>query len=686
MKIADIMTPDPHVLTADQTVKDAAMLFFREGIDGAPVVNSSGELVGLFGKTQLYEAISRQGLDCLIEELMVRDVATMSPDDDISQWFDSRRGRTPVVQDSKVVGIVTKSDIMSNYNQEISNLTNELETVIASVYNAIVGTDTEARIVLFNDAAERIFDRKKEEVMGLPYSTLFPNSQLAQVLEKGKTVTIDKAEYNGKALICNMSPVKLHDETIGAVSVFQDVSDLDKISRELKYTRELQDWMDAIFEASYDYIFVTDAEGRVERVNQAYYRITGLKPEEIIGRTMDELVDKGFYDRSCTLEVLKTLKRVTLTQKIKTGRTVLVTGNPVFNDQGELTGVITNGRDITELNRLREEVNHVHGISQHYKSELFKIRGLSGCIAESKKMQEIVEMVLQVAKFDSIVLITGESGVGKEIIAHQIYVNSNRKDKDYIRINCAAIPESLLESELFGYEEGAFTGAKKGGKIGIFELASGGTLLLDEIGELPLNIQAKLLRVIQDNEVIRVGGTSPVKIDVRLIAATNRNLQEMVDNNEFREDLFYRLNVIPIRVPPLRERKEEIPTFIEHFLNMFNKKYGLNKRIAPRLIDSLMNYDWPGNIRELRNVIERAMVTSPESVISEIRWGGQDGQEYKFGTDSNIDLRKVVARVERDLIERALGRHGSTRKAADALGISQTTLCRKAKRYDIETS
>ena len=292
------------------------------------------------------------------------------------------------------------------------------------------------------------------------------------------------------------------------VSVFQDVSDLDKISRELKYTRELQDWMDAIFEASYDYIFVTDAEGRVERVNQAYHRITGLKPEEIIGRTMDELVEKGFYDRSCTLEVLKTLKRVTFTQKIKTGRTVLVTGNPVFNDQGELTGVITNGRDITELNRLREEVNHVHGISQHYKSELFKIRGLSGCIAESKKMQEIVEMVLQVAKFDSIVLITGESGVGKEIIAHQIYVNSNRKDKDYIRINCAAIPESLLESELFGYEEGAFTGAKKGGKIGIFELASGGTLLLDEIGELPLNIQAKLLRVIQDNEVIRVGGTS----------------------------------------------------------------------------------------------------------------------------------------------------------------------------------
>ena len=183
MKIADIMTPDPHVLTADQTVKDAAMLFSREGIDGAPVVNSSGELVGLFGKTQLYEAISRQGLDCLIEELMVRDVATMSPDDDISQWFDSRRGRTPVVQDSKVVGIVTKSDIMSNYNQEISNLTNELETVIASVYNAIVGTDTEARIVLFNDAAERIFDRKKKRSWVCSQHTV-SNSQLAQVLEK----------------------------------------------------------------------------------------------------------------------------------------------------------------------------------------------------------------------------------------------------------------------------------------------------------------------------------------------------------------------------------------------------------------------------------------------------------------------------------------------------------------------
>jgi transcriptional regulator with PAS, ATPase and Fis domain len=299
-------------------------------------------------------------------------------------------------------------------------------------------------------------------------------------------------------------------------------------------------------------------------------------------------------------------------------------------------------------------------------------------------MADLMQTVNQVAQFDSAVMITGESGVGKEIVAHQIHLQSPRKDKPYIRINCASIPDNLLESELFGYEEGAFTGAKKGGKMGIFELANGGTLLLDEIAELPLGVQAKLLRVIQENEVTRIGGNKTKKIDVRIITATNRDLNEMASRNEFRKDLYYRLNVVPINVPPLRERREEIPALIEHFLNKFNEKYGLKKQISPQVVDKLINYDWPGNIRELKNIVERAVVTDPGDTIFNL---DIDKLHHFDSSDQpNIDLRELVKKLEKHYIEAYLVKYGSTRKAAAALGISQSTLCRKASMYGIKTN
>jgi transcriptional regulator with PAS, ATPase and Fis domain len=301
-------------------------------------------------------------------------------------------------------------------------------------------------------------------------------------------------------------------------------------------------------------------------------------------------------------------------------------------------------------------------------------------------MRHIYDLATWVGQVDSTVLILGESGVGKEVIAHTIVRSSDRRDEPFIKVNCGAIPENLLESELFGYEKGSFTGADRKGKPGMFELAHKGTLLLDEVAEIPLNLQVKLLRAIQEQEIMRVGGTKPIKLEVRIIAATNKNLDERVKNGEFREDLFYRLNVIPITVPPLRDRKEDIPPLIEHFLRRYNDKYKLSKTISPQVIERLVNYDWPGNVRELQNIVERMVVLTREDGISLINIPPQIKplveKERYFHVDvaDVIPLKDALFQVEKKLIIKALQKYGTTRRAAEALGVDQSTVVRKYQR------
>ncbi|HBI71803.1 MAG TPA: AAA family ATPase, partial [Lachnospiraceae bacterium] len=344
----------------------------------------------------------------------------------------------------------------------------------------------------------------------------------------------------------------------------------------------------------------------------------------------------------------------------------------------------TNGRDVTELMQLKQEVEQAHSLRRHYEEELQKVNMNSGeVVINSRKSREIMDLIVRLGKVDSTVIIYGESGVGKEVFARELHKHGLRKDRPLISINCAAIPETLLESELFGYEGGAFSGAKKGGKMGLFEIAHKGTLFLDEIGEIPMPIQTKLLRVIQEKELLRLGGSNPIPIDVRIITATNRNLAEMVKKKQFRQDLYYRLNVVPIYVPPLRERKEEIPPLALKFLQKFNDQYNLQKKLDEKLIDKLINYEWPGNIRELRNVIERAMVTSSDTVIRSIKLGSginQGEKEISIEKESppTIDLRKKVDAYERELIEHYIKIYKTSRKLAKALGVSQTTVIRKA--------
>ena len=446
--------------------------------------------------------------------------------------------------------------------------------------------------------------------------------------------------------------------------------------------------LDAIIESSYDGIYITDGKANTLKINKSYESITGLKRENMINRNMYELEKEGYISKSATLMVIKNKKSNTIEQEFSTGKKVLVSSNPIFDNKGNLSMVVTNVRDITELYELQDQLAKNMRLTEKYHSEIEAMRlqylNLSDIIARDKIMINLLELAKRVANVDTTVLILGETGVGKEEIAKFIYENSMRKDKNFIKINCGAIPQNLIESELFGYVKGAFTGANKEGKMGLFEVADGGTVFLDEIGELPLDIQVKLLCVLQEGEVERVGSVKPIKIDVRVLAATNRSLEDMTKEKSFREDLYYRLNVVPLTVPPLRERREDIVPLVQHFLAELNNKYNFEKTFTIEAVNTLYNYSWPGNVRELKNIVERVIVMSSSDEIFESDLSIKNPSSFiekNIGCEGICNLKETVEKVEAKLISKAFDNAGNVRDAAKLLGIDASTFVRKRKRY-----
>ena len=463
----------------------------------------------------------------------------------------------------------------------------------------------------------------------------------------------------------------------------------DNMEKESTPDRTVAEQLNAIIDSSFDGLWISDGEGRVVRINKASEEINDIRAEQVLNRKMEDLVAEGLIDRSVTLEVLKRRAAVTMIQHLKNGKQVLVTGNPVFDKDGKISLVVVNDRDITELNKLRAELEESRALSHRYRRELSKAQWredhFPDIVARSATMHRVFDTALRVAEVDSTVLIQGESGVGKGLVAKLIHRASKRKDGPFIRVDCGAIPEPLIESELFGYEPGAFTGALTKGKPGYFEMAEAGTLFLDEIGELPKNIQVKLLRFMEENEVVRIGGTKQKKIDTRIIAATHRDLGSMVQESSFRKDLFFRLNVVPLRVPPLRERPEDIPPLIHHFLQKYNLKCGASKTLRPSAVDGLCMYPFPGNVRELANLLEQLVVLSPNQEVdfqdlpSAVRSGSSTGTEMP--EELGWNLRNAVERVERETLKKAIKEFGSQRRAAGPLGVNQSTLARKIRKY-----
>lgn len=455
------------------------------------------------------------------------------------------------------------------------------------------------------------------------------------------------------------------------------------------FERELKANFNEILEVLSDESLISDGNGTVLWVNPGFERFYGIKSEEALGMTVYEMEEKGYFKPSIIAKVLKRREKITMVQKSQTGCDILVTATPVFDEMGNIKFVVSYSHDITEWKQIQRKYSSLQNQVEKYMTELHELRkgsrGDHSVIGCSVQMENIICTINRIASLDANVLLLGESGVGKTMLANVIHQKSERADGPFININCAAIPENLLESELFGYEKGSFTGANTQGKLGLMELADGGTLLLDEISETPLALQAKLLKAIQEKTLTRVGGTKPIKVDFRLIAATNCPLEEYAEAGKFRKDLYYRLNVVNIKIPPLRERKEDILPLIDYYTALFNAKYRLDKSYSPEALEYLTEYSWPGNIRELANVIERVIVISGGSTISVLDLPEEITNHRKRAGQRALEeiesLNHAVETLECNLVQQAYDKYRTTTGVAKALKISQPTAFRKVNKY-----
>ena len=698
MWVEEVMTQISVCLSETNSCLEALHRLTEANSSGWPVVDRTGKLLGIVTMKTLVEKLI--GKDCLSGELscleaLERDPVVIKPSLRLGEaWAYQFDLAVVIEEDGQIVGVLNRSDLAVALYQEVEFQVKELEAVLSSAHNGIVVINSDGIITSFNRAAERFTRLSRERAIGRHVLDALVPLGLMETLETGKSEYSQKLRVGRGTYIMNRDPVIQDGRITGAVAVFQDISEIESVSLELATVKELNTELDSIIQSSSDGLFVTDSAGIILRVNQTFKKMALCNTQDLIGRGIQE-IEEVIYAHSLVELVLRRRKPVTIMEN-KHNHSILVTGSPVFDEQGKLLRVVINLRDMTSLNQLRQEVIDAKRLSEKYHQQLSELRDhqdTGGMIGTGPEMERVFELIRRVAKVDSTVLLFGESGVGKEGIGKLLHTQSNRAEGPFIKLNCGAIPENLLESELFGYESGAFTGARREGKMGMFELAHNGTLLLDEIGDFPLNLQSKLLRVLQEREVVPVGGTKPRQVNVRIIAATHKNLEEMTRAGQFREDLYFRLNVVPILIPPLRERHDDVIPLIYHFRDKFSKKYGFQRDFSPEVIEAFLEYDWPGNVRELENMVERLMVVSAGELIlvsqlpppfkrSAIKLGG-------ISVNSLMPLKEAVDEVERHLIDKALEKYGSTYKAAAALGVNQSTIVRRMARFrraDAETS
>lgn len=432
-----------------------------------------------------------------------------------------------------------------------------------------------------------------------------------------------------------------------------------------------------------------DKDGRIVYINRCFLEFLGLNEDDVLGRVVTEVEPTSKFLETLKYRQAEVAKR----HVFSNGKEAIVHRIPIIDEKDNLIGGfgMLLFDDYEKLKQVTEQIEKIHKELNLYKNEIAKMNrakySLDDIIGESKPMKQAKSKVKKLARVNSNILIIGESGVGKELFAHAIHNESERNEFPFVSINCSAIPENLLEAEFFGYEDGAFTGARKGGNIGKFELANGGTIFLDEIGDMPLYMQAKLLRVLQEKEVVRIGSNKVVKLDVRVICATHKNLEQLVDEGKFREDLYYRLNVLSLDIPPLRQRREDIPLLVQRFVEKFYKETGLYREIPEEVMNILCNYDWPGNIRELKNIVERICVNADDTEVTVNDLPASIlNKTFRIEHKKNQGLREIMESIEKEIIISTLKECNNNKSlAASKLNIPRASLYRKIEEYNIES-
>ena len=581
-------------------------------------------------------------------------------------------GRGAVDQD-EVDNIIQKNTLTS-------------ETIFENIENGLVVVDAQGDITIFNQAASRMTGLEKDRVIGAQADTLLPQLELSKTLRYGIEKHGIKEKINDRWVILDMTPVEVEGKNVGAVAVLQDISQIESLSWELNSVKELEGKLVSILEAVYDGICLIDEKKRITYVNDAFATMV----KQPVSRLTEQPLKVIFSGEKIPDSFFEPDQQTVLTNA--DGRDFMLDVRPISVDD-KICGNAIVARELTEITKLATKVEELSAKTDYLQNELAKRQDLDASfetiIGKSGILMEALSIASKAARTDASVLIRGESGTGKELVARAIHNAGSRKNKPFVGVNCAAIPADLLEAELFGYEKGAFTGAVRT-KPGKFELANGGTIFLDEIGDMDKAMQAKLLRVLQEQEVERVGGLAPIKIDVRVIAATNAPLETMMKAQDFRSDLYYRLNVISVLLPPLKQRKGDLPLLIEAFVDKICMRYQLpQKRISKAALQCLERYDFPGNVRELENIIERAITLSTDEWIGP--WDlpayvDKDGENVPDPREHTLEFGEKLPtfeEMEKQLIAKALEQHKSFRKAGEALKLDHKTVSAKAKKYGL---
>jgi len=566
------------------------------------------------------------------------------------------------------------------------------KSILNATPNGIVIFNNSLQAVVSNGIVRDFLDIRPGSFL----KDTIPDLQISarKILETKQQANDILIQKKGNSFSTILTPIVNGDETLAILGVFEDITAIKEITDKMVSFQELSIELDTIIDSSNDGLWICDGDGYVLRINPASAKMNGIRPGEVVGKNMVDLIDKNIIDKSVTLEVLNNKKRSSIIQKTRTGKQLFLTGSPVFNTNGSLFRVVVNERDITEITKLQQQLEEKAALTAQYKRDLLEKQieetESRKIIAKSSNYMKIIQKSIKLGEVDSTVLILGESGTGKGVIADLIHKYSTRADHPMIKINCGSIPDSLVESELFGYEKGAFTGAGNKGKPGKFEIADKGIIFLDEIGELPLTSQVKLLKFLEDGVINRIGGTRNQKVDVRIIAATHQNLKKMIEKKQFRHDLYYRLNVIPMTIPPLRERKDCLVPLIHHYIDFFCKKCKKEKiTLAKEAVDALVAYPYPGNVREVINLCERLVVMSKRNTIyySDLPGSVQEKIEARNpvfgGWNQEQTLKEMLETQEKKILKTVLEQCRTQVSAAKTLGLNQSTIARKLKKYNL---